>query len=235
MKQQDGQKPSAYERLRPRQRRFVDAFIECWNASEAYRRSGGTGKNANVNGPRMLANAGIRAAVEERLNECGLSCAEVTARVAEMARADIGALWRVTQVMSDGGDEEEADGAPEVVAVVPEPDWGRILGDGRDPRLSRGIKSLRITSRGVSIEMRDTFRPLELAARIHGMINDKVSVEDVAGAAALTELAQAIRDAAAVPREPEQFADVDDAAAWLAEHHDDPAEGTGDGNAISSP
>lgn len=55
------------EKLTPKQKAFADAYIECGNASEAARRAGYSEKNANVNGPRMLANAGISAYIAERM------------------------------------------------------------------------------------------------------------------------------------------------------------------------
>ncbi len=55
------------EKLTPKQKAFADAYIECGNASEAARRAGYSEKNADVNGPRMLVNAGISAYISERM------------------------------------------------------------------------------------------------------------------------------------------------------------------------
>ena len=50
--------------LNPKQQAFVREYLIDLNASAAYRRAGYTSGNANVNGPRLLANAGITAALE---------------------------------------------------------------------------------------------------------------------------------------------------------------------------
>lgn len=55
------------EKLKPKQKAFADAYIECGNASEAARRAGYSAKNADVTGPRMLGNVGISAYINERM------------------------------------------------------------------------------------------------------------------------------------------------------------------------
>lgn len=55
------------KRLTERQKRFVDAYVETGNASEAARRAGYRGKNADVIGPENLVKPGIKAAIEARL------------------------------------------------------------------------------------------------------------------------------------------------------------------------
>lgn len=72
-----------------RQRAFVEEYLTCWNASESARRAGYKG-DANTVGPRLLANVGIRAAIEQRLQEKAMGADEVLARLAEHARGDLG-------------------------------------------------------------------------------------------------------------------------------------------------
>lgn len=53
--------------LNPRQQKFIDAYLACGNAAEAYRRAGYTCKNSQVaaaGGERLLRNAEIHAAIE---------------------------------------------------------------------------------------------------------------------------------------------------------------------------
>lgn len=56
------------KKLTLKQQKFVDAFIETGNATEAARLAGYTGK-PNVIGPRMLANVSISRAIEKRQKE----------------------------------------------------------------------------------------------------------------------------------------------------------------------
>jgi hypothetical protein len=73
--------------LSPKQRAFVEAYLKCWNASEAARQAGYKGQ-ANVVGPRLLANVSIAAAIEARLAELKMGSDEVLVRLAEQARFD---------------------------------------------------------------------------------------------------------------------------------------------------
>jgi phage terminase small subunit len=52
--------------LTPKQRVFALEYLACLNASEAYRRAGYASKNADVDGPALLGNPGVRAFIKER-------------------------------------------------------------------------------------------------------------------------------------------------------------------------
>jgi phage terminase small subunit len=69
-----------------KQRAFVEEYLSIWNATEAARRAGY--KHAHVQGPRLLANVSIKAAVQTRLEEKAMGADEVLTRLAEQARAD---------------------------------------------------------------------------------------------------------------------------------------------------
>jgi hypothetical protein len=64
--------------LSPKQELFIREYLKDLNASAAYRRAGYTSGNADVNGPRLLGNAGVRAAIDEAL-EARSQRIEVTA------------------------------------------------------------------------------------------------------------------------------------------------------------
>jgi phage terminase small subunit len=51
------------DELKPKHRRFVLEYLKDSNASAAYLRAGFKSKNPDVNGPRLLGNAGIKAAI----------------------------------------------------------------------------------------------------------------------------------------------------------------------------
>lgn len=50
-----------------KQRRFVAEYLKDQNATQAARRAGYSKKNANVVGPRLLANVGVKAAIDGKL------------------------------------------------------------------------------------------------------------------------------------------------------------------------
>jgi phage terminase small subunit len=81
--------------LTNKQRAFVEHYLVCWNASEAARRAGYSKKNANVVGPRLLANVGINAEIEARFAKLGMSADEVIARLTAQGRGSLSPFIRV--------------------------------------------------------------------------------------------------------------------------------------------
>jgi hypothetical protein len=75
-------------KLSNRQLVFVEEYLTCWNASEAARRAGYTGK-PDVIGARLLGNVSIKERVERRIAEKAMGADEVLLRLAEQARANI--------------------------------------------------------------------------------------------------------------------------------------------------
>jgi len=80
------------QKLTTRQRLFVDAYLQCWNAAESARRAGYSEKAARQTGRFLLTNPYIKAEVEQRLLENQMQADEALARLADMARGDIGDL-----------------------------------------------------------------------------------------------------------------------------------------------
>ena len=92
--------------LTGKQRVFVEAYLDCLNASEAARRAGY--KSPHPEGSRLLQNATIRTAVDEGMRERAMGRDEVLTRLAEMARADM-------RDFVETDDSEEGDGTPRLV------------------------------------------------------------------------------------------------------------------------
>lgn len=64
-----GQKKPGPANMTPKQEAFVREYLVDLNASAAYLRAGYKTGNANVLGPRMLANVGIAEAIQNGMNE----------------------------------------------------------------------------------------------------------------------------------------------------------------------
>jgi phage terminase small subunit len=84
-------KPKKAAGLSAKQRAFVEAYFQTgehgrWNATEAARIAGYA--HPNKQGPRLLVNVGIKAAIERRLAEMKMDADEVLIRLAETARFD---------------------------------------------------------------------------------------------------------------------------------------------------
>lgn len=78
--------------LTPKQTRFVDEYLVDLNASAAARRAGYSAKNANVTGPRLLANASISDAIAARQaalsNKTGITAERIINELAKIAFVD---------------------------------------------------------------------------------------------------------------------------------------------------
>ncbi|WP_346879315.1 terminase small subunit [Clostridium sp. UBA7791] len=57
------------DRMTPKQKAFVDYYIELGNATEAYIRAGYNKKGARANSSRLIANDSIKQYIDERLKE----------------------------------------------------------------------------------------------------------------------------------------------------------------------
>jgi phage terminase small subunit len=80
--------------LNAKQQAFVEAYLTCWNETEAARRAGYA--NPNNNAHRLMVNDGIQAAIQARLVELKMSADEVLTRLAEHARGSLADFLRIT-------------------------------------------------------------------------------------------------------------------------------------------
>lgn len=80
--------------LTPKQARFVDEYLVDLNATQAAIRAGYAPKDADVQGPRLLGNVGIAAAVAraqaERSARIGLTAERVLEELSRLAFSDMG-------------------------------------------------------------------------------------------------------------------------------------------------
>jgi hypothetical protein len=77
---------SHYQKLPPKRRAFVDAYLRLWNGAAAGREAGYAHPDRQAY--RLLRNVEIRAAIEERLAELKMGADEVLIGLAEQARFD---------------------------------------------------------------------------------------------------------------------------------------------------
>lgn len=73
--------------LSPKQQVWLEAYLQCWNATEAAREAGY--KNPRISGSENLTKPYIRAEIEKRLKQHALSADEVLLRLAEQATGDM--------------------------------------------------------------------------------------------------------------------------------------------------
>jgi len=131
---------------------FIEAYLECWNATEAARRAGYEGNDNTLGsvGWENLQKPAIADRIKKRVAESAMSADEVLARLADQARADI-----ANYVVVD-----RATGEPRV-----------------DLREARGkthlIKSIQQTAYGIKVELYDAQSALALIGKHHALFVDR--------------------------------------------------------------
>lgn len=87
----------APKKLTPKQQRFVDEYIRLrFNATKAAIAAGYSEATAYSQGPRLLKNVEIKAAIDAYMDAGAMGPKEVLFRLTEHARGDIGDLWDET-------------------------------------------------------------------------------------------------------------------------------------------
>lgn len=83
-----GRKPkSAYQRLNPRQRKFVTALLQTNNQTEAARIAGY--KHPRIAGSKVRSSELVTAAIAEKMADVEMGADEAAARLAALARSDL--------------------------------------------------------------------------------------------------------------------------------------------------
>lgn len=151
--------------LTRKQRVFVEAYLTCWNATEAARRAGY--KHPNKQGPALVKLGLIAEAVEARLKEMAMGADEVLARLAEQARGDI----RMFLDIAPGQPAQEGAPAEPSGALC-----GFDFGPGKPLHL---LKKITLSDRGnISVEMYDAQAALQLIGRHLKLFTDRIEVDD---------------------------------------------------------
>lgn len=126
-----------------RQQIFVNEYLKLWNASEAARRAGYSGRTAASQGQRMLRNVEILAEIERRKAELVMSADEVLLRLTEQGRASYADYF-----------------APDGTVKLEQ-----MIADGK----GHLIKKIKPTKEGLEIEFYDAQAALALLAKAHGL------------------------------------------------------------------
>lgn len=138
--------------LSAKRRVFIEEYLRCWNASEAARRA--EYAYPGREGYRLLKNAEIQQAIQDRLDELKMEADEVLVRLAEQARADIGPY------LQQAGDGYEVD-----------------LEALKKAGLTHLIKKLSYDKDGNQrLELYDAQAALVQLGRAHGLFTDRVDV-----------------------------------------------------------
>lgn len=153
----NGENGNGNGRLRGKQVLFVEAYLECFNATEAARRAGYEGNDNTLGsvGWENLQKPAIAKRISVRLQEAAMSADEVLSRLAEIARGEHG------QYIGIGG----------------KVDLAMMIFDNK----THLIKSIKDTRHGQSITFCDMQGALALIAKHHGLLVERHEVSGAGG------------------------------------------------------
>ncbi len=77
------------KQLSAKQLAFIEHYLMCWSAGEAAKRAGYSPKTAYAQGPRLLKDAEVSRAVDERLGQLKASADEVLMRLTSHSRGSM--------------------------------------------------------------------------------------------------------------------------------------------------
>lgn len=154
------------DELNAKQLAFIDEYLICMNATQAYMavypRS--SYASANANGARLLSNAIVKSEIDKRMKEHSMTANEVLARLAAIAQAT---LFPFVRVDNDG----------HIYFNFSDPEAKRHM------FLIRRIKSRKhetesekgsSVDKWVEVELHDAQRALELIGKYHALFTEKV-------------------------------------------------------------
>jgi len=138
-------------KLTSKQRLWVEAYLETWNGTEAAKRAGYKGNYDTLKavGSENLAKPYLAAEIDRRLSKAAMRADEVLARLTEQATVNF----------ADFFDE------------YGRPDWAEIKARGHL------VKKVYPTREGWRLELHDSQRALELLAKHHALLVDKLQID----------------------------------------------------------
>jgi phage terminase small subunit len=132
---------------------FINEYLKSFNATQAAIASGSPKKSAYSVGWALLRNVEVSEVIEKRLQENAMSANEVLMRLGQQARAEYSLYI-------------DCNGTVNLV---------KLLNDGK----SHLIKSVKETKYGQQIEFYDSQSALNILAKHHGLLTDRIKQETV--------------------------------------------------------
>lgn len=144
--------------LSNKQRAFVEHYLQCWNASEAARLAGYTGRS-NTIGHRLLTNVDISEAIKTRLASLQMSADEVLTRLTRHARGSMGDF-----LIPETGE----------IDLVRADEAGKLDLIKTFRRTITTVSKL-VTKETITVELYDAQNALIQLGRTHGLFVDKLA------------------------------------------------------------
>lgn len=146
-----------------RRQLFVDAYLSCFNATEAAKKAGYSERSAHSAGWNLLRHPEVEAMLEQRLQQSAMLADEVLMRLAEQARGSLD--YFLSKDM-----ELDLDAAREGKKL-------HLIKKVRQKHRAQQLKSGDVVeTTETEIELHDVQKALELLGRHHGLFQDKLEV-----------------------------------------------------------
>jgi phage terminase small subunit len=162
--------------LTAKQQRFVDEYLIDLNATQAAIRAGYSAKTAEQQGPRLLGNVGVAAAIQKamdrRSRRTEITADRVLQELAKIGFSDIrkAVIWRANVT----GMVEEPDGSQRL-AVTNEVQL--VDSDRLDDETAAAVAEISQTAQGgLKIKLHDKKSALDSIGRHLGMFKDKTEL-----------------------------------------------------------
>lgn len=170
--------------LTNKQRKFVVEYLVDMNATQAAIRAGYAEKNADVDGPRLLGNAGvaaeIAAALDKRAAKTGITAERVLKEISDMAFWDPADLVEIMQPLDEVAGHDPDDGAVVRINGIGYVLSG-IIGPMDIKKLPEGVRRAIVgwgydRNDNFTLKLADKAKALDQLARHLGLYNDKLEV-----------------------------------------------------------
>lgn len=164
---------SAFERLimalTPHQRRFVSAYLETFNATQAAIDAGYAERSASNQGHRLMKNDEVLEAIAEALDATAMRAEESLMRLATHARANMGDFLNF------------AEGEGYTLALPDDPDKLALIKKLKQRRTERTDANGNVTSVETwhELELHDAQSALKTLAQVHGLLRQRVDVNNL--------------------------------------------------------
>ena len=153
--------------LNDQQMRFVDYYVTTMNQTQAYELAGYTGEEHTlaIGASRLMRNAKVTREINKRLQNFTMTSNEILVRLTDIARADIG------DSVNDNGDIDikqlKRAGKSHLIKKVKKRTYTTMDQDGNDKVVSE-----------VEVELHDSLDALKVLAKFHGLVMERLKVED---------------------------------------------------------
>lgn len=158
--------------LTPKQARFVDEFMIDLNATQAAKRAGYSEFTADVQGPRLLGNVGVAAAIAARqaaiAQKLGVTQERIVAELAKIAFADIrkAVSWGRSPI-----DTTSENASPNGLGIYP---VELVSSDKIDDDTAAAVSEVSLTQTGIKIKMHDKKSALVDLGKHLGMFKERI-------------------------------------------------------------